>query len=177
MFSSASIGVHPSAPLRTGSAVRTGWALSVRSCRLRPVALRLPRFARNDMKNRNSRKKRKRAKERKGQEAGQPRRVVPFSRFPSFLSALLSGLLSDAQNLDGTSMGWASALSSLAGLTLLLALSPRDEPLGYDLSPAGLGWCSDKEFLNYFRFLHNIRDSRSVFLRDGARRRRWLPLE
>jgi hypothetical protein len=56
-----------------------------------------------------------------------------------------------------------------------LPLSARDESLGYYLWPYGLGWCNDKEFLPHFRFLHNIRVSRSVFLHDGDHRRRWPP--
>jgi hypothetical protein len=31
-----------------------------------------------------------------------------------------------------------------------LALSPRDKSLGYDLSPSGLGWSGDAEFLSDF---------------------------
>jgi hypothetical protein len=50
-------------------------------------------------------------------------------------------------------------LSSLAGLASFLALA-----LGYYLSPSGLGWCNDAEFLPEFGFLYNIRASTSVFL-------------
>ena len=47
-------------------------------------------------------------------------------------------------------------LSSLPGLTSLLALVPqfpRDESLGYYLSPSGLGWSGGKRFLRNSTFL------------------------
>jgi hypothetical protein len=55
-------------------------------------------------------------------------------------------------------------LSSLAGLVLFLAHVPSNELLGYGLSPAGLGWSAAAEFLQKFRFLHNIQASRNVYI-------------
>ncbi len=49
-----------------------------------------------------------------------------------------------------------------------LPLFPSDESPGYYLSPAGLGWFIETEFLLDFRFLHNIRGARNVFYKGAA---------
>jgi len=49
---------------------------------------------------------------------------------------------------DSLDRSYLITWSKVAGVSDLLerAFVPRDESLGYGLSPAGLGWCSDAEF-------------------------------
>ncbi len=62
------------------------------------------------------------------------------------------------------------AAEGRAGLSVVdeKPLLPRNELPGYGLSPAGLGWSGHDEFLPAFRFLHNIRASRSADNRSAA---------